>query len=382
MTVLFITHYAKCYGANKSLLMLMLLLREKYGVQPVVLLPTDGPMCDQLEKEGISYKVSHYYWWVNENHGLFQWLLNKRKQLRNYLRIPKLCRLFKGYHFDLVYTNSICANVGVFIAKRLGLPHIWQARESLTQFSFNLSLSTSLSKHIWALSVNKKYILISDYMMEAYRPYMPNDRMVRIYNGVDLPKSVAERKNNEIKGRLKVACSGIVSLQKNQLELLQAQVLLRQRGIDIETYFLGSNKPDYLALLQQYVNGNQIGDLVHFVGHTDDVFGVLMEMNLGVVTARDEAFGRVTVEYMLMHMPVVVSDSGANPELIDEGNTGMIYHLGNIGQLADCIENYVRHPELLQKQGDAAAMVAKENFSASRNAELIYEQIKKAIKQQ
>ena len=382
MTILFVTHYSKCYGANKSLLTLMSLLREKYGVQPVVLLPTDGPMCEQLNKDGIPYKVSHYYWWVNENHGLFQWLLNKRKQLRNYLRIAKLCRLFKGYHFDLVYTNSVCANVGVFIAKQLGVPHIWQARESLIQFTFNLSLSTSLSKHIWALPVNKKYILISDYMMDAYRQYLPNNRMVRIYNGVDLPKSVEERKKNAINGRLKVACSGIISLQKNQLELLQAQVLLRQRGIEIETYLIGSNKEDYLALLHQYVNGNQIGDLVHFVGHTDDVFGVLKDMNLGVVTARDEAFGRVTIEYMLMHMPVVVSDSGANPELIEEGKTGMIYHLGNFGQLADYIEEYVKHPELLQKQGDVAAKVAKENFSASRNAELIYEQIKKAIKQQ
>jgi len=274
----------------------------------------------------------------------------------------------------------VCANVGVFIAERFELPHIWQPRESLTQFTFQLSLSTSLSKRIWALPVNKAYILISDYMKEAYRRYLPNDRMVKIYNGVDLPKGVEERTKNVINGRLKVVSSGIISLQKNQLELLQAQVLLRQRGIEIETYFLGSNKPDYLALLQQYVNGNHIEDLVHFIGHTDDVFGMLNDMNLGVVTSHDEAFGRVTIEYMLMHMPVVVSDSGANPELIEEGKTGMIYHLGNLGQLADYIEEYVKHPELLQQQGDAAAKIAKENFSAENNAELIYERIKKTLK--
>ena len=48
MTILFVTHYAGFYGANKSLLALMLLLREKYGVQPLVLLPSEGPMCSQL----------------------------------------------------------------------------------------------------------------------------------------------------------------------------------------------------------------------------------------------------------------------------------------------------------------------------------------------
>lgn len=82
---------------------------------------------------------------------------------------------------------------------------------------------------------------------------------------------------------------------------------------------------------------------------------------------------------MLMHMPVIVSDSGANPELIEEGKTGMIYPFGNVKCLADCIETYVQHPELLQLQGDAAAEEARRNFSAERNAELIYEQIKKAI---
>ena len=62
----------------------------------------------QLEKENIPYKVSHYYWWVNYNHGTFQWLLNKRKQLINRLRIGKLCNLFGEEKPDLIYTNSVC----------------------------------------------------------------------------------------------------------------------------------------------------------------------------------------------------------------------------------------------------------------------------------
>ena len=102
-------------------------------------------------------------------------------------------------------------------------------------------------------------------------------------------------------------------------------------------------------------------------------------MNLGVVCARDEAFGRVTIEFMLMHMPVVVSDSGANPELIAHGKTGAIYPLGKVEMLANAIENYVHHPELLQSQGDEAAEVAKRDFSAEKNAELIYRVINSAI---
>lgn len=117
MIILFVTHYAGFYGANKSLYTLMLLLRERYGVKPMVLLPHNGPMCVQLEKEEIPYKVSHYYWWVNDNHGVFQWLLNKRKQVINYFRIHKLCRLFSENKPELIYTNSVCVNIGILMAE-------------------------------------------------------------------------------------------------------------------------------------------------------------------------------------------------------------------------------------------------------------------------
>ena len=357
----------------------MLLLRGQYGVKPIVLLPHDGPMCSLLEEVNIPYVVSHYYWWVNDNHGLFQWLLNKRKQVINYFRIPKLCRLFSEEKPELIYTNSVCVNVGILMAERLGLPHIWQARESLSQFSLSLSLSLVLSRKLWALPATKAHILISDYMMDYYRPYLPNERMVRIYNGVDLPKGVAERKKNVVNERLKIACVGVLSEQKNQMELLEAQVILRDRGVVVETYFYGSCKENYLKQMQQYVAENHIDDIAHIVGHTDDVFGTLQDMNLGVVCAHDEAFGRTTIEFMLMHMPVVVSDSGANPELITPGKTGEIYPLHNVERLADAIEQYVKNPELLQMQGDDAAKVAKRDFSAEKNAELIYQVIKSAV---
>ena len=226
MTILFVTHYAGFYGANKSLLTLMCLLRERYGVNPIVLLPTNGQLCDRLRETGISYKVHHYYWWVNNNHGIFQWLLNKRKQWLNYVHATKLSQLFLKEKPELVYTNSVCVNIGVLIAKELHIPHIWQYRESFAQFGFRLSLSKIFSHAIFASDVTKSHILVSDYLMSFYSPYLPSERMVRIYNGVDLPKGRNERKINKREGRLKVACAGLMSEQKNQLELLQAQALL------------------------------------------------------------------------------------------------------------------------------------------------------------
>ena len=356
----------------------MLLLRERFEVQPIVLLPHDGQMCAHLEKVGIPYKVAHYYWWVNYNHGAFQWFLNKRKQLINLKRVGNLCKLFKDDSIDLVYSNSICVNVGYFIAKRLGLPHIWQARESLVQYS--LSLSLPLSKRIWASPVNRKYLLISDYMMSYYKPLLPAERMARVYNGVNLPLGTRRMKGNCIGERLQIVSVGVLCEQKNQMELLKAQAVLLKRGIEVDVWLIGTEKQDYAVKLHNYVKKEGIENLVHFVGHTDDVFELLQRMNLGVVSAHDEAFGRVTVEYMLMRMPVVVSRSGANAELIEPGITGGVYHLGDVEALADAIEDYVKHPEQLETQGEAAEQKARRDFSAEKNAELIYKQIIDIVK--
>ena len=374
MNLLFVTHYAGFYGANKSLLTLMTLLQERYGVKPLVLLPNNGFVCEKLEEKGIEYLVCPFYWWVNYNHGPFQWVLNKRKQLINYRVAKGICSKLKGRGIDLVYSNSVCVNIGFFIAKRLGLPHIWHFRESLMQYS--LSLSKYLTRRILASPVNKRYVLTSDYMMAFYRQYLPENRMVRVYNGVDLPVGFSRSEENRMRDRLQVACVGVITKQKNQLELLKAQFLLHKRGIDIDTWFVGSaNDIAYYESMKNYVVSNGLDGMVHFVGYSDRIFDELQQKNLGVVAAHDEAFGRVTIEYMLMKMPVVASRSGANPELIKPGVTGNLYNLGDVNALAYLIEEYVQHPELLANQGLCAAKDATERFSAINNAKMIYKQI-------
>jgi glycosyltransferase involved in cell wall biosynthesis len=157
--------------------------------------------------------------------------------------------------------------------------------------------------------------------------------------------------------------------------------MLHRRGVDIDVWFVGScNDLEYGKQMNSFAEREGLTELVHVVGHIDNVFDMLQKMNLGVVAAHDEAFGRVTIEYMLMKMPVVVSQSGANSELVEVGVTGDIYELHDVETLADRIEQYVRHPDLLKSQGEVAFRIARERFSAGQNAELIFEQIESVLK--
>ncbi len=75
------------YGANQSLCRLIMDLHDNYNIEPIVLLPSRGEICEFLEQNKINYYVSHFYWWVNADKGILQKLLNYRKQFRNLFRL-------------------------------------------------------------------------------------------------------------------------------------------------------------------------------------------------------------------------------------------------------------------------------------------------------
>ena len=65
MNILFITHYTALYGANKSLLTLIEGL-EKYNVNPMLVVPEFGEICEVLEKQNIPFIIQKYSRWCGE----------------------------------------------------------------------------------------------------------------------------------------------------------------------------------------------------------------------------------------------------------------------------------------------------------------------------
>jgi glycosyltransferase involved in cell wall biosynthesis len=366
------------YGANKSLLQLIIELRRDFGIKPIVLLPRAGEICKEFEKEKIEFQISHFYWWVNNNQGIFQKVLNVRKQIRNQFRVKQIYKLFCYENIDLVYSNSITINMGVFVSKKLHCPHIWHFRESMEQFHFKYSLGERYARKLFHKGTNK-FILISDYLIRNYSGYLPANKITRIYNGIN--RIELHRKGNQFEGVLKLCMVGVISEQKNQFDILKAiKILVEEYQItNIHLHIIGTAKGDYLEGIQNFIAANHLTRFISFHGHQNNVNELLTKMNLGIMCSRGEAFGRVTIEYMLHRLPVIASNSGANPELIVPGNNGEIYELYNAQDLANKIMTFVNNPDLLEEYGRYAQEFAAENFSSKQNSENIYKTIKEII---
>lgn len=376
--ILFITHYTGMYGANQSMCTLMVELREQYGITPLVLLPTEGDICKFLKNNNIQYFISHYYWWVNAEHGLFQYLLNWRKQFINFRRVSKIVQLFDSYTVSLVYSNSITINIGYFISRKLNCPHIWHIRESLKAYHFKFSMGYFLSKFFLQKGA-KKYILISDFLKNDYLPFLPQHRMIRIYNGIDF--SGYEVNTIKPANVFHIAIEGILSEQKNQLDALHALKILieRYQVKQIQLHFIGGYKEPYYTEMKNYVRENQLGNYVQFHGHMAQVDQILSKMHLGLMCSENEAFGRVTVEYMRSTMPVIASNSGANPELVKEDYNGYLYTIYHPEELAEKIFTIIQSPEKYKQMGINAFYYGKTHFSSEQNTKAIYKVIQEII---
>ena len=375
--ILFITHYPGMYGANLSMCRLIVELRTTHGIIPIVLLSSRGEICEFLEQNGIRYYVSHFYWWVNADKGIFQQVLNYRKQVRNLLDVPKMAKLIADEKIDLVYSNSVTINIGVLLSRKLKCPHIWHIRETLQAYGLKFSVGTFFAKRIFEHGADR-YIVISDFLLNNYKGILPQNRVSRIYNGLSLDVESKSLKSQTT--ILNIAIVGILSEQKNQMDALHALTILQARGVhSIRLHLIGGNKEDYFHKIKKYIVENGLQDNVVFHGHQSQVHEILNSMDIGLVCARDEAFGRVSIEYMLHGLPVIASKSGANEELVQDGLNGLLYELYNARELAQRIEYLIENPLQRASMGVFAKEYAVRNFSSGQNTESIYAIIEELV---
>ena len=365
------------YGANQSLCRLMIELRSEFNVKPIVLLSKRGELSEFLEQNEIQYYVSHFYWWVNADKGAFQKLLNYRKQIFNLVAVSGIVKLVTSEKIDLVYSNSITINMGILLSRKLRCPHIWHIRETMQAYDFKYSVCKFRVKNIFKKGADC-YIVISDFLLNSYQDLLPINRTKRIYNGLSL--NIENKNTNIYTTVLNIAIVGIICDQKNQLEALKALSILKAIGIiNVNIHFIGGAKSDYLNMINNYVENYSLQDMVTFHGHQSNVNEILNDMNIGMVCARDEAFGRVSIEYMLHGMPVIASNSGANEELVKDGKNGFLYELNNAEELAERIEYFIRNPFMLESMGVFAKEYASRNFSSEQNTAEIYAVIEELL---
>jgi glycosyltransferase involved in cell wall biosynthesis len=121
---------------------------------------------------------------------------------------------------------------------------------------------------------------------------------------------------------------------------------------------------NYANTLRQQAEELGVGDRVHFLGFRSDVPALMKAVDVIVHSSTaPEPFGRVIVEGMLAKRPVIATSAGGAPEILRNGETGMLVTPGDVSELVAALRMLRDQPSVAQAMATAAYSYAVMNFS-------------------
>lgn len=121
-----------------------------------------------------------------------------------------------------------------------------------------------------------------------------------------------------------------------------------------------------------------LSDAVKLPGFVPDVAAFMKQIGLFVLSSRSEGLGLVVVEAMAAGRPVVATRVGGVPEVVVDGETGLLVPPEDPGALVAAIRRLLTDPDLAARMGEAGRRRAEVVFSAERMAEqtvTLYEEL-------
>lgn len=117
---------------------------------------------------------------------------------------------------------------------------------------------------------------------------------------------------------------------------------------------------------------------VQFLGVRSNIGAVLACSNLLLLPSQQESFGLAALEAMACGVPVVASRVGGLPEVIEDGQSGFLFPVGDTEEAAEKAIKLLDDTELYQKVRRAAIDVAMEKFSMNKIIDQ-YEELYKGV---
>lgn len=364
MRICFVSHSSVKGGAERALLELIDALRMR-DIEIYVLLPSYGPLVEELKNRNITYGVVSYKWWMGKNSPL--WKRIGRIIVNFCMLIPVVVKL-KRWSCDVVYTNTITVCIGAFAAKLLKLPHIWHIHEfGYEDHGLVFDLGQRLS--LWFVDhLSNVCIVNSNAVAQKYRQYIKPLKVKVVYQSVTVQQDYGvETATLEIESET-VRCMIVGTLQegKRQEDAILAIGELAKQGVKAELYIVGDGDPKYKEYLHKLVRENRLDNKVKFIGYVENPWPLMQSVNVILMCSRYEAFGRVTVEGMKLGKPVIGARSGGTTELIQDGFNGFLYPPGDYKKLAEKIMWLYKHPELAKQIGENGQKWANTKFNQER----------------
>ena len=260
-----------------------------------------------------------------------------------------------------------------------GLTHVEACLNSRGRLIDRLRIRLVESMAQRVLARAKMVISTSAYDMKAVGAFI---RGQRVYIPNPVSSEFFERNWNNSNGYLKILFVGSILPRKNIAGIIRAFGTVRSRLDKAQLTFIGPTvNPRYASHLQELVGRLKLGDSIEFLGHVDNtmLLDQMRSCSLLVLFSREETSPMVIAQAMAIGKPVVASNVGGIPEMVQDGYTGFMVESGDEQALAMRLVELMQSPDLCYQMGQNAREVAIRRFAPAIIAKQTIEAYRKAI---
>jgi glycosyltransferase involved in cell wall biosynthesis len=202
------------------------------------------------------------------------------------------------------------------------------------------------------------------------------ERIRLIHSGID-PQRFDRCADGSASAEYEAVVGIIASLEerKGHRYLFEAAAILKQRGHRIK--YLVAGEGSARRELEERVKALNLGDEVRFCGFVSDAPAFLSQIDIFILPSLYEGLGVAVLEAMAAGKPVIASRVGGLPELVADGETGLLVAPKNVEGLVEAIARLADDKSLAREMGRKGAARALASFSlenmAAQNEAYYYE---------
>lgn len=224
--------------------------------------------------------------------------------------------------------------------------------------------------------LNRRWTTVQIAVCEMVRqtlmqhPAFNPERLFSIHNGVDTARyQPAQADRAEARARFGYAESDLVCgiaarlvKAKGHTYLFQAARLLREELPELRLLVLGQGALE--PALRAQVRDLGLEDRVYFAGFRDDMPACVQALDIGVLPSIDCDTSSFSLkEQMAAGIPVIASDYGGLPEIVTDGEEGLVVPNGTVAPLAEAIRQLARDAAKRERMGRLGRARVVRDFS-------------------
>ena len=277
----------------------------------------------------------------------------------------RLARFIAQRRVDLVHTNSLKADIIGGLAARLArVPVIWHIRDRISDDYLPAKV---VAVFRWLMRVVPDCVIANSDA--TFRTLHPTDA-----HGSGAAKRVVHDGVNpvmEIAARLRsqdtlIGIVGRISPWKGQHIFLRAAAQVRERFPHARFQIIGSalfDEAEYEKEIRALTVTLGLSDAVEFTGFRAEVGEMIGRLDiLTHASTTGEPFGQVVAEGMIAGKPVVATDGGGVPEIVENGVSGLLVPMDDAPALAAGIIWLMENPEKAQEMAMAGRQRILDHF--------------------